>query len=197
MYTLGYQLIIPEKARLKVLNLLHESHPGISRMKTLARGYVWWPKLDENLTETVQKCSECKLHQAEPGLAPLHPWEFRLHLDFAGRVQGKMLLIITDAHSKWIEVHVMNSITTENTLEKLRVTLACFGLPYVIVTDNAATFTSEKWRIFMRNNNIKHITSAPYHPSSNGMAEKAVQTVKRGIVKQKEGTLETKLQRFL
>ena len=46
-------------------------------------------------------------------------------------------------------------------------------------------------------NGIKHITSAPYHPSTNGMGERAVQTVKEGLKRLTCGTLETRLSRFL
>ena len=42
-----------------------------------------------------------------------------------------------------------------------------------------------------------HVTSAPYHPSSNGLAEKAVQIVKSGITKTTGDNVETKLNKFL
>ena len=70
---------------------------------------------------------------------------------------------------------------SSKTIEKLRITFANYGLPRKVVTDNGSSFTSEEFRTFMSENGIVHITSAPYHPSSNGLAERAVQTFKNGI----------------
>ena len=74
---------------------------------------------------------------------------------------------------------------------------AIHGLPRVIVTDNGSSFTSEEFKMFVRKNGIKHVTSAPYHPSSNGQAERAVQTLKRGLKCTPGNSVQEKLSRFL
>ena len=78
-------------------------------------------------------------------------------------------------------------------IEELRSTFARFGLPELIVTDNGPCFTSEEFGLFVRKNSIKHVTSAPYHPASNGLAERAVQLIKRGLKKVVDGTLRTRI----
>ena len=40
-----------------------------------------------------------------------------------------MFLILMDAHSKWLDVHLMQSITSANTIEKLPMVFATHGLP--------------------------------------------------------------------
>ena len=72
-----------------------------------------------------------------------------------------------------------------------------FGLPEVLVTDNGSCFVSEKFETFLLNNGVKHITSAPYHPATNGLAERAVQIVKKGLKKETVGTMEERLAKVL
>jgi transposase InsO family protein len=67
----------------------------------------------------------------------------------------------------------------------------------MLVTDNGSVFTSSEFTDFIKRNGIHHITSSPYHPSSNGLAERAVQTMKDGLRKLAKGSVETKLSRFL
>ena len=83
------------------------------------------------------------------------------------------------------------------TISLLRKSFAALGLPEVVVSDNAPNFTSEEFEVFMKKNAIKHIKTPPYHLASNGVVERAVQTFKDGMKKQKNGTIETKLSRFL
>ena len=127
---------------------------------------------------------------------PEHPWE-RIHIDYTGPFMGKMFLLVIDAHSRWMEVETVNTASIQNTIEHLRSMFSRFGLPQVMVTDNGTCFTSHEFKEFARLDHIRHLTIAPYHPSSNGLAERAVQTIKLGMKKQTNGTIQTKLSRFL
>ena len=96
-----------------------------------------------------------------------------------------------------MEIEIVSAATTQATIEHLRAMLARFGLPKVMVTDNGTCFTSSEFAEFTRRNHIRHFKTAPYHPSSNGLAERAVQTLKKGMKKQITGTIQTRLSRFL
>ena len=65
-----------------------------------------------------------------------------------------------------------------------------------MVTDNGPCFTSSEFEQFLLKNGIAHKTSPPYHPASNGLAERAVQTFKKAMLKMSE-SLQIRLSRFL
>ena len=67
----------------------------------------------------------------------------------------------------------------------------------MLVTDNASYFTTQKFQDFTKFNGIRHVTSAPYHPTSNGLAERAVQTVKEFLKKPFSDSQQTRLSCFL
>ena len=119
-------VVVPKPGQKIILEELHSGHQGISKMKSLARSFVWWPKLDADIEQKAKSCQVCQLHQKAPAQVPLHPWEWaeqpwcRVHADYAGPFQGKMFLLLVDAHSKW---HMMESSTTAAAIEKMKASL--------------------------------------------------------------------------
>ena len=136
----GICVLIPEKLRRPVLEMLLEGHLGIARMKSLARSYLWWPRLDGDLEKLGKACVQCQKEQNLPVAAPLHPWLWpsrpwaRVHLDFAGHFQGRMCLVAVNAHSKWLEVVEMSTTMTSQTVTVLRRMFSANGLPEQLVT---------------------------------------------------------------
>ncbi|CAG2213160.1 unnamed protein product [Mytilus edulis] len=183
----GIRTIVPTKFRQQTLELLHSAHPGVVKMKLLARSYVWWPRIDSEIESLAKRCSGCQKHHRNPKQSPLHPWEWpsspwkRIHIDFAGPFIDHMFLIVIDAHSKWPEVIPMKSTTSTQTIRVLRTIFARAGLPEQIVSDNGPQFVSAEFQTFTKMNGITHIKSAPYHPATNGLAERFVQTFKQSL----------------
>ncbi|XP_061170307.1 uncharacterized protein K02A2.6-like [Saccostrea echinata] len=93
----------------------------------------------------------------------------------------------------------MKTTTSSQTIDVLRTVFARNGLPSQIVSDNGPQFTSEEFAKITRGNGIKHITSAPCHPSTNGLAERFVQSFKMSLKssKKKSGSVVKKLSNFL
>ena len=156
------RIVVPPQGRKQVLRELHGGHPGTSRMKAMARMFVWWPGMDEAIEQMVKKYSKCQQNRPSPPTAPLQPWQWpmrpwaRLHLDFAGPFMGRMFLVIIDAHSKWLEVYPMPSATSHATIQQLHMTFAQFGIPETVVTDNGPCFMGEEFEEFLRKNGVTH-----------------------------------------
>ncbi|XP_017469593.1 PREDICTED: uncharacterized protein K02A2.6-like [Rhagoletis zephyria] len=72
----------------------------------------------------------------------------------------------------------MPNITTTSTILKCEEILATFGIPDVIVSDHGTQFNSREFKDFLKRNGIQHKQGAPYHPATNGQAERFVQTLK-------------------
>ena len=146
-------------------------------------------KMDLDIQLMVKRCHICQVNRNAPPPAPLHPWEYpskpwsRIHIDHLGPFNGRQILVVVDSFSKWIEATVVKSTSTSETLEKLRQMFSAFGLSDRIVSDNGTSFTSKQFEEFVSKNGIIHTRVSPYHPASNGLAERAVQSVKRGTVK--------------
>ena len=85
----GQRVIIPQKFREMLLAELHINHIEMSRMKALARSYMWRPQLNSDIEETCHTHNECSLLSDNPVAALLHPWlvtkqpQERIHIDHA------------------------------------------------------------------------------------------------------------------
>ncbi|XP_031760407.1 uncharacterized protein K02A2.6-like, partial [Xenopus tropicalis] len=184
----GIRVVIPPKYRQRLLHELHEGHPGVNRMKARARGYLWWPGLDQDIGIFVSQCTACASVQNQPPTAPLHPWTWatspweRIHIDYA-EINQQTFLVVIDSYSKWLEVLPTKTSTSEKTITLLRNLFASYGLPKELVSDNGPQFTSQEFQYFLQQNGIRHKLTPPYHPASNGAAERAVQTFKKAWMK--------------
>ena len=93
----------------------------------------------------------------------------------------------------------MSSTTAQATVDALRSLFAIHGLPEEIISDNGPEFVAQEFKDFLRYNHVKQILSAPYHPASNGKAERAVRTFKQAMkaAKNEPGTMSQKICSFL
>ncbi|XP_062704137.1 uncharacterized protein K02A2.6-like [Aedes albopictus] len=140
-------------------------------MKQLARRIVYWFGLNKDVEDYVKACVICHQMTAISKKAPYSRWIpttkpfSRIHADFF-HFDRKVFLVVVDSFTKWIELEYMR-----------------FGLPDVVVTDGGPPFNSDKFVTFLENQGILVMKSPPYHPESNGQAERTVRGSDKKIKK--------------
>ena len=105
---------------------------------------------------------------------PGAPW-YRVHINHT-EIRGNISLVIIDTQSKHIDTHLLLSTSSYNAIEKLRQTLSTHGFPNIIASDNGTSFTSREFKQY--NDIHSSIHSSPFHSQGNGLAGRAVQTIK-------------------
>ena len=106
-----------------------------------------------NLEAKVKNCATGQSQQKTPSCSPLHPWEWPERpwwRDFAGPFMEKMFLLIIDAHSKWMDIHCVNSATSSVTIHKMRSIFFSHGLPEIVVSNNGSNFVSRNLSHFFK-----------------------------------------------
>ena len=177
------RIVIPATLRLDILSRLHAGHQGIAKCRHRATQSVWWPGLSAELQNFITSCPTCARHRknpAEPLLStpiPTLPWQ-KVAADFL-QLNNKTYLLVVDYFSKYIEATQLHTTTSTQTIRFLRDIFARHGIPEEFVSDNGPQFASDEFASFAREIQMRHVTSSPLYPQSNGMAERAVQTLKR------------------
>lgn len=184
----GNNIVIPNSLQKVVLELLHENHVGIVKMKLIARSYVWWPALQGDIENYAHNCDICQSTRNVPKEivkttwpSTSYPFE-RIHLDFF-HLRGTTFLILVDSYSKFVEISIMQSTVVSALIKKLTIFFSLFGLPHKMVSDNGPPFNSAVLRKYCESNGIVFLNSPPYHAQSNGLAERGVQTAKKALIR--------------
>ena len=186
----GNRICIPPKYHDRLLSELHSTHIGAISMKKVVRDLFWWPGISRDIDNIAAKCSGCKKYRKKTPANSLSVWPFarrpmeRVHIDYF-EYRGKHVLIMVDAFSKKIWCHYLGTDTTAAVTCAALFNWFCTetGSPTTLVSDNGPQFTSNFFATKMKLWNIKHIFSPPYHPMSNGLAERGVGLVKDRLKK--------------
>lgn len=175
----GNKMVIPTKLRKQVLEAAHEGHPGIVNMKARLRAKVWWPKIDKDAENTVKNCRGCTLVSAPNPPVPMKRRELPSKawmdtaVDFLGPLpSGDYLLVIIDYYSRYKEIEIMRSITTQDTVRVLKKIFSRTGNPASITADNGRQFCSLEFKRFCTEQGITLFNTIPYWPQQNGEVER-------------------------
>ncbi|XP_054721253.1 uncharacterized protein K02A2.6-like [Uloborus diversus] len=96
----------------------------------------------------------------------------------------------------------MSSTVSSSTRAALQQLFSRYGFPLEIVSDNGLQFISHEFSQFLKSVGVVHTLIPAYHPKSNGLAERYVQTFKYGLDKMSadrndNSSIGNKIQRFL
>ena len=188
----GNRLIVPKSLRKEMLDIAHQGHIGLEGCRRRMREALFWPGMASDLKALISQCDLCLTTRDSPPKEPLishefsqRPWS-KVGVDIC-YMDDRILLVIVDYFSNFIEVCRLNTKTTVCIIRELQNVFARFGVPDQLMSDNEPQFCTEEFAKFTRKWNFDHITSSPRYPQSNGKVENAVKTIKKLFTKCKLG----------
>lgn len=175
----GNKIVIPNKLRERVLEAAHEGHPGIVAMKNRLRTKVWWPKIDKEAEQMVKRCKSCTLVSAPNPPNPMkrrqlpsEPW-VEVAMDLMGPLpSGDYIFVVVDYYSRYKEIKTSRNIASSDIIRMLKEIFSRLGFPKNITADNGKQFTSEEFKLYLRECGISLYSTIPYWPQQNGEVER-------------------------
>ena len=184
----GQRIIVPLNMRKEIKSVLHTSHVGIERTKARARESLFWPNINNDITEMIKNCTSCQHFQnRQPAETPLShdvpttPW-CKVGTDLFS-FRNKDYLIIADYTSKFFDISQLDDTSASTVILRSKRIFSKFAIPKIVESDNGPQFSSFQYKSFSSSWDFEHITSSPEYPQSNSFIERQIQTVKKTLNK--------------
>ena len=179
----GERLVVPKALQPEYLERLHTTHQGIGKTLLRAKQNLYWLGMDNEIKSMVNSCQLCQRYQKSQPQEdlierdmPSGVWD-SLHSDVF-EVEGVKYVLVIDEFSKFPFVKKLKGETSRELIEYLEDLFGCYGKPSKFYSDNGGNYASQLFKDFMEDWEVKHITSSPRYPQSNGVAERAVGHIK-------------------
>ena len=185
----GERCIIPRAFRPSILNQIHSSHLGSEGCLRRSRECLYWPNMNAEVKDYIQKCDICRTYDSsnpsetlQSHDVPGHPWH-KIGTDLF-TINDQNYLITVDYFSNFWEVdHLRQDTTAKTVIKQLKAHFAHYGCPERVVSDNGPQYASAEFAAFAAQWDFEHTPASPAHPKSNGKAESAVKTAKKLLQK--------------
>ena len=174
-----------------MLKQVHEGHFGMDKCKMRMSNCCYWPNVNKEIEEMIKNCPTClEFAPAKPKIKkkdmlhheiPSTPWT-KLATDIF-HFQGTNHIVLVDYTSKFPVVKQLRKIDQRAVTTAFEEIFTERGYPDELVSDNGPCYRGEQFSEFLRRKGIKHTTSSPYYPQSNGLAEAYVKVVKNMMKK--------------
>lgn len=168
IYT-GERVVIPKSKRKEMMEKVHSSHLGIEGCLRRPRECLYWPSMNAEIKDYVQKCETCSSYgqkQQKKTLqqhdVPSQPWR-KVGADIF-QLYNKMYLVTVDYYSGYWEIDFLENTKASTVVKKMRAQFSMHGIPHILITYNGPQFTTDTFRNFAKNWEFEHKTSSPYYP---------------------------------
>jgi len=166
-------------------------HDGFLKTKERIFQCYYWPGMDQDVQEHLQRCHKCQLRKKndKPGPVlitslpqPTEPNQ-RVHADLFGPLkasgnQKRYVRCITDAFTKYVELVALANKESSTVAQAIFEKWFCrFGTPLDVVTDQGKEFCGELSEDLFRLMQVSHLKTTAYHPQCNSQAEVANKTI--------------------
>ena len=195
------QVMIPKPLRAKILSLGHDmpfsAHMGINRTLIRVTSSFYWPGVTADIKKFCKSCTVC-LKTSPKGRTPRAPLQngtpviekpfYKWGVDLIGPLpvsdnKNQYVLTLIDYATRWVEAVPLKDITAVVVAEEMVKVFSRVGIPSILLSDGGPQFVADLMEKVLRLLGIRHPISSPYHPQTNGLCEKANDTIKSLIKK--------------
>ena len=195
----GCRIIVPTAMREYIMEKLHTGHLGITKCQLRARDSVFWPGINQQIKDLINRCLICQKYQDAqmreemiPHDVPTTPWT-KVGSDLF-HFQGDNYVLVTDYTTKYAVVRKLPTTAPSSTVIAVHKRIfSDLGVPQEIVSDRGPHYKAQEFGDFCRQWGITHTCSSPTYAQSNGAAERAIKTVKGVLKKSLESGEEAEL----
>ena len=197
----GDRIVVPANRVVEVISRYHDSpaagHWGVLRTTSMLKRTYMFPRMKREVRAYVQTCDICQRVKADTHLPrghlenlelPIRKW-MTVNMDFVylppipsdAEITFDLVLTVTDRATKM--VHLIPCSTKNNAFDIavlfMSYVVQYHGLPRSIVSDNGPVFVAKFWAELMKFMDVKMRRASPYHPQTNGLAERTNNTLKQ------------------
>lgn len=187
------KIIIPDSQLQKLFEAYHDqmNHPGQAKMISTLTAMFYSPKLRQKIIDYVRSCHLCQIckHPNRPTWGVLNPiptpsQPFKIIStdtivlgNLAKNCKFKYIQTFIDHHSRYLWAFATAKNCSQTVLNCLQQIVTNFQAPEILISDNYKSYQSKQLHTYTKRHKVTHIYTTPYHPSSNGLVEKANHTV--------------------
>ena len=160
----GTRIVVPQSLQQEYLQCLHMGHLGISKCRARAKTTVFWPNIEQDISQLIARCELCHENQHAPPSYDEHSVEahFPSHIYGADLcdIEGKVHIVCVDYFSFFTWERPLPGMPSDTVILGLKMIFSENGSPEILITDNGRSFISEDFKQFAMEWSFVHKTSS-------------------------------------